>query len=60
MLTLPGLLWLAVFFVLPLYLVLAIVFGRLDPLFRTPIPVWNPLDWDATVFLDVLDEIRVS
>ena len=41
---------------LPLYLVLAIVFGGVDPLFRTPIPVWNPLQWDATVFLDVLAE----
>jgi spermidine/putrescine transport system permease protein len=56
LLALPGLAWLVVFFVLPLYLVLAIVFGRLDPLFRTPIPVWNPLQWDATVFLDVLGE----
>jgi ABC-type spermidine/putrescine transport system permease subunit I len=56
LLALPGLAWLAVFFVLPLYLVLAIVFGRLDPLFRTPIPVWNPLEWDATVFVDVLGE----
>jgi spermidine/putrescine transport system permease protein len=56
LLALPGLAWLAVFFVLPLYLVLAIVFGRADPLFRTPIPVWNPLEWDATVFLDVLGE----
>jgi len=56
LLALPGLAWLAVFFVLPLYLVLAIVFGRLDPLFRTPIPVWNPLQWDTTVFLDVLRE----
>jgi len=56
LLTLPGLAWLAVFFVLPLYLVLAIVFGRADPLFRTPIPVWNPLQWDATVFLEVLGQ----
>jgi ABC-type spermidine/putrescine transport system permease subunit I len=56
LLTLPGLVWLAAFFVLPLYLVLAIVFGRLDPLFRTPVPVWNPLQWDATLFVDVLGE----
>ena len=56
LLALPGLAWLAAFFVLPLYLVLAIVFGRLDPLFRTPVPEWNPLQWDATVFLDVLSE----
>jgi spermidine/putrescine transport system permease protein len=46
-----------VFFVVPLYLVLAIVFGQLDPVFRTPIPVWNPLQWDATQFTSVLSQI---
>jgi len=56
LLALPGVTWLVVFFVLPLYLVLAIVFGSVDPLFRTPVPVWNPLDWDTTVFLHVLRE----
>ena len=56
LLALPGVAWLVVFFVLPLYLVLAIVFGSVDPLFRTPVPVWNPLDWDTTVFLHVLRE----
>ena len=42
----PGMLWLALFFLLPLYVVLAIAFGTLDPVFRSPIPVWNPLNWD--------------
>ena len=26
---------------------LAIVFGQTDPIFRTPIPVWNPLQWNS-------------
>ena len=56
-LALPGIAWLALFFVVPLYLVLAIVFGRLDPIFRTPIPVWNPLQWDSTQFTSVLSQI---
>ena len=43
LLALPGVAWLAVFFLAPLYVVLAIVFGQVDPIFRTPIPVWNPL-----------------
>ena len=47
LLALPGVVWLAGLFVLPLYVVLAIVFGQTDPIFRTPIPVWNPLQWNS-------------
>lgn len=53
----PGILWLAAFFVAPLYVVLAIVFGQIDPIFRTPIPIWNPLQWDPTQFDYVLSHI---
>jgi ABC-type spermidine/putrescine transport system permease subunit I len=57
LLSLPGIAWLCLFFLAPLYVVLAIVFGTLDPLFRTPIPVWNPLDWHGAQFKYVLDHI---
>src|SRR5690242_6361169 len=53
----PGILWLAVFFLFPLYVVLSIVFGQVDPIFRTPVPVWNPLQWDPTQFSYVLTHI---
>ena len=53
----PGIVWLAAFFLFPLYVVLCIVFGQVDPLFRTPIPVWNPLQWDPTQFTYVLTHI---
>ena len=53
----PGIVWLAAFFVFPLYVVLCIVFGQVDPIFRTPIPVWNPLQWDPTQFNYVLTHI---
>lgn len=53
----PGILWLAACFVFPLYVVLCIVFGQVDPLFRTPVPVWNPLQWDPTQFTYVLTHI---
>jgi spermidine/putrescine transport system permease protein len=53
----PGVGWLALFFLAPLYVVLAIVFGRVDPLFRTAVPVWNPLQWDASQFTYVLSRI---
>jgi spermidine/putrescine transport system permease protein len=48
---LPGIGWLAVLFVLPLYTIVAIAFGTVDPIFQSePIPVWNPLDWDPRAF----------
>jgi ABC-type spermidine/putrescine transport system permease subunit I len=53
----PGIAWLLVFFIFPLYVVLCIVFGQIDPLFRTPVPVWNPLQWDPTQFSYVLTHI---
>jgi spermidine/putrescine transport system permease protein len=53
----PGLIWLLLFFLAPLYVVLAIVFGRTDPIFRTAVPVWNPLLWDPTQFSYVLNRI---
>ena len=53
----PGIIWLLLCFVFPLYVVLCIVFGQVDPLFRTPIPVWNPLQWDPTQFSYVLTHI---
>jgi spermidine/putrescine transport system permease protein len=56
-LAMPGIIWLLVFFLAPMYVVLAIVFGQVDPIFRTPVPVWNPLQWDATQFTYVLSRI---
>jgi ABC-type spermidine/putrescine transport system permease subunit I len=48
---LPGLGWLAVLFVLPLYTIVAIAFGTVDPIFQSePVPLWNPLDWDPSAF----------
>jgi ABC-type spermidine/putrescine transport system permease subunit I len=53
----PGIIWLAVLFVLPLYVVIAIAFGTIDPLFRTPLPTWNPVWWDTTQLRTVLGRI---
>ena len=57
LLAVPGILWLLLLFLVPLYVVLAIVFGRVDPVFRTPVPVWNPLLWNSSQFLDVFRHI---
>lgn len=53
----PGLIWLLLFFLAPMYVVLCIVFGQVDPIFRTPVPTWNPLQWDPTQFTYVLTRI---
>ena len=56
-LAVPGLVWLLLLFVTPLYVVLAIVFGGIDPIFRTPVPVWNPLAWNTAQFTDVFSHV---
>ncbi len=57
LLALPGVAWLLLFFVAPLYVVLAVVFGGVDPVFRTIIPVWNPLLWSSDQPIYVLSHI---
>ncbi len=42
----PGIIWLAVLFVVPFYAILAIAGGQLD-VFGNPVAVWNPLRWSA-------------
>jgi spermidine/putrescine transport system permease protein len=54
---LPGVVWLLLLFVVPFYGVLAVAFGRVDPIFGSPVPVWNPLDWNTTTFGDVLHNV---
>ena len=44
----PGILWLALLFIVPFYVVLAIAAGRLNQLFGTPIAEYNPLNWSTT------------
>lgn len=53
----PGIVWLLVFFIAPLYVVLCIVFGTVDPIFRTAVPIWNPLQWNPSEFTYVLTHI---
>ncbi len=57
LLALPGIVWLAVLFVAPMYVVLAILFGQVDPILRQPVPVWNPVHWDVSQFQYVLQHI---
>ncbi|MGH3471797.1 MAG: ABC transporter permease [Nocardioidaceae bacterium] len=57
LLALPGTVWLAVLFVAPGYVVLAILFGQVDPILRQPVPVWNPANWDVSQIQYVLQHI---
>jgi spermidine/putrescine transport system permease protein len=54
---LPGVGWLVAFFVVPVYAILAVAFGGIDPILRTSEPAWNPLDWDTTSMRSILDRV---
>lgn len=49
-LALPGVVWLCIFFLLPFYVILCVALGTVDPIFQTPSPEWNPLDWNTAAF----------
>ena len=59
-LALPGVLWMAVLFLMPFYVVLAVGAGAVDPIFRTPFPVWNPLQWSGGAFTFSLHQLASS
>lgn len=52
--SLPGVLWLLALFVVPFYAIAATAAGRLDPIFGTTVPEWNPLYWQPDAFAYVL------
>jgi len=54
---LPGVVWLLAFFVIPVYAVMSVAFGSVDPVLRISDPEWNPLNWDFTSFREVLDRV---
>ena len=56
----PGLLWLVLLFVLPFYAILSTAGGRLDPIFQTATPEWNPLRWHPDAFTYVFDNLIAS
>ena len=54
---LPGVVWLLILFLLPFYAVVGVAFGSVDPILLTPIPAWNPLDWNFGWVSQVLGEL---
>jgi putrescine transport system permease protein len=50
----PGLLWLILLFLVPFYAVVSVAFGGVDPIFQTPVPSWNPINWNFGTFMSTL------
>ena len=50
----PATIWLAIFFLLPLYVVVSVAFGTSDPIFGAPLPVYEPWYWSASSFTQVI------
>jgi spermidine/putrescine transport system permease protein len=44
-------------FVVPFYAILAVAMGKLDPIFASAEPVWNPLEWDTSAFSQVWNDL---
>jgi spermidine/putrescine transport system permease protein len=55
---LPGAAWLVLLFLVPTYAVVAVAFGTVDPIFQTPLPVWNPLHWQFGAMRSVLADLE--
>jgi spermidine/putrescine transport system permease protein len=53
----PGIIWLALLFIVPFYAVLAIAMGKLNQLFESPVAVWNPLAWSSENLINVWHDI---
>ena len=46
----PGIIWLALLFIVPFYAILAIAAGQVNQVFGYPVAVWNPLHWNSANF----------
>jgi len=53
----PGILWLALLFIVPFYAVLAIAMGQLNRLFESPVAVWNPLRWSSSNVINAFHDL---
>ena len=54
--TVPGIVWLALLFLLPFFTVLSVAFGTVDPIFRQPLPVYQPWWWSFATFNETLSK----
>jgi ABC-type spermidine/putrescine transport system permease subunit I len=53
----PGIIWLAVLFIVPFYVIFAIAGGYVNQVFGYPVPVWNPLSWNSANFSAAMRDV---
>jgi putrescine transport system permease protein len=53
----PGLALLSALFIVPVYAILSVAMGGVDPIFLRPVPEWNPLLWDPSSFGSILGDL---
>jgi ABC-type spermidine/putrescine transport system permease subunit I len=58
--TAPGNLWMLLMFLLPFYVVFCVAFGTIDPVFRQPLPVYQPWWWSFSTFQSTAQKFYVS
>jgi spermidine/putrescine transport system permease protein len=55
-LTLPGMAWLAAFFLVAFYAIVAVGFGNITDVYE-PVPHWNPLDWNVGYIWQAIQDV---
>jgi putrescine transport system permease protein len=55
-LTVPGVVWLSVFFLFAFYAVASVGLGNVTELYQ-PVPHWNPLDWNVGYLFQAIDDV---
>jgi ABC-type spermidine/putrescine transport system permease subunit I len=53
----PATLWLLLFFLTPFYVIVSVAFGTVDPVFRSPVPVYQPWWWTTSHASEALGKI---
>src|SRR6478672_2890966 len=52
----PGMAWLAAFFLVAFYAIVAVGFGNITDLYE-PVPHWNPLDWNVGYIWQAIQDV---
>ena len=55
-LALPGVAWLATFFLVAFYAVISVGLGNVTELYQ-PVPHWNPLDWNVGYLFQAVEDV---
>jgi spermidine/putrescine transport system permease protein len=56
LLALPGMAWLAAFFLVAFYAIVAVGFGNITDVYE-PVPHWNPIEWNVGYILQALEDV---